>query len=55
MRSNNDARRGKVGPVKERFLNQAEVMFAETGYDGVSVREVTDAADCSSCEVGFLS
>jgi AcrR family transcriptional regulator len=39
--------------VKERLLNEAEVLFAKKGYDAVSIREITSAAKCNLAAINY--
>ena len=39
--------------TKERILDKAEALFALKGYDAVSVREITAAADCNLAGVNY--
>jgi AcrR family transcriptional regulator len=39
--------------TKERILNEAEVLFAEKGFDAVSVREITTAAECNLAAMNY--
>ena len=39
--------------TRERILCAAEELFAEKGYDGVSVREITDRARCNVASVHY--
>jgi len=39
--------------TKERLLNEAEALFAEKGYDAVSVREITTVARCNLAAVNY--
>mgnify|MGYP001041450986 CR=1 FL=1 len=39
--------------TKERILDTAEVLFAQKGYQAVSVREITSAAKCNLAAVNF--
>ena len=39
--------------TKERILNEAEGLFAQSGYRAVSVREITRAADCNLSAVNY--
>ena len=39
--------------TKERLLNEAEALFAQKGYDAVSVREITTAAHCNLAAVNY--
>jgi AcrR family transcriptional regulator len=39
--------------TKERLLNKAEALFAQKGYDAVSVREITAAAHCNLAAVNY--
>jgi AcrR family transcriptional regulator len=38
---------------RERILNEAEALFAQKGYHGVSVREIITAADCNLAAVNY--
>ena len=39
--------------TKERILEKAEALFALKGYDAVSVREITGAANCNLAAVNY--
>ena len=39
--------------TKERILNEAEILFAEKGFDAVSVREITTAAECNVAAMNY--
>jgi AcrR family transcriptional regulator len=39
--------------TKERILDEAEALFALKGYDSVSIREITGAADCNLAAVNY--
>ena len=39
--------------TKERILASAEKLFAEKGYNGVSVREITQMAECNLAAVNY--
>ena len=39
--------------TKERLLNEAEALFAQKGYDAVSVRELTAAAKCNMGAINY--
>ena len=39
--------------VRERILNEAEALFAQKGYRGVTVREIIEAADCNLSAVNY--
>jgi len=39
--------------TRERLLEAAERLFAEKGYDGTSVREITQAARCNVASVNY--
>jgi AcrR family transcriptional regulator len=39
--------------TKERLLNEAEALFAQKGFDAVSVREITTAARCNLAAVNY--
>jgi AcrR family transcriptional regulator len=43
----------KHDTTKERLLDEAEALFAQRGYDGVSVREITKAAHCNLAAVNY--
>ncbi|MBW1765930.1 MAG: CerR family C-terminal domain-containing protein [Deltaproteobacteria bacterium] len=38
---------------KERILNEAEILFAQRGYHAVSIREITNAAQCNLAAVNY--
>jgi len=38
---------------KERLLREAEMLFAQKGFEGVSVREITRAARCNLASVNY--
>jgi AcrR family transcriptional regulator len=39
--------------TRERILDQAEILFAQKGYQAVSVREITTAAHCNLAAVNY--
>ncbi len=39
--------------TKDRILNEAETLFAQKGYSGVTVREITEAASCNLAAVNY--
>ena len=39
--------------TKDRILNKAEMLFAQRGYHGVTVREITEAASCNLAAVNY--
>jgi AcrR family transcriptional regulator len=39
--------------TKERILDAAEILFAQKGYQAVSVREITSAAECNLAAVNY--
>jgi AcrR family transcriptional regulator len=39
--------------TKERILDSAELLFAKGGYNGVSIREITDIAHCNQASVHY--
>ena len=39
--------------TKERLLNEGESLFAQKGYDAVSVRQITTAAQCNLAAVNY--
>ncbi len=39
--------------TKERILENAEILFAEKGFHGVSIREITTAAKCNMASVHY--
>ena len=38
---------------KDRILNEAEILFAEKGFHGVTVREITRSAKCNLAAVNY--
>ncbi len=40
-------------PTKERLLDKAEALFAQKGFDGVSIREITSGARCNLAAVNY--
>src|SRR4051794_17388510 len=42
-----------AGTTKQRLLEAAEELFAATGYDGVSVEEITRRANANRAAVSF--
>ena len=47
------AENGNTEVTKERILDEAESLFAQRGFDGVSVREITTAARCNLAAVNY--
>lgn len=45
--------RDKNDITKERLLNEAEALFAQKGYDAVSIREITTVAHCNLAAVNY--
>ena len=43
----------KNGRTRDRILDEAETLFARKGYHGVSVREITNTADCNLAAVNY--
>jgi len=43
----------KSDPVREKLLDAAEVLFCEKGFDGTSVRDLTNAARCNIAAVNY--
>jgi AcrR family transcriptional regulator len=39
--------------TKDRILNEAETLFAQRGFHGVTVREITEAAKCNLAAVNY--
>lgn len=39
--------------TKERILDTAEILFAQKGYQAVSVRQITSAAECNLAAVNY--
>ena len=39
--------------TKERLLNAAEELFAEKGFEGASIRDLTAKADCNVAAVNY--
>jgi len=46
-------RKEKEDCTKERILNEAEALFAQKGYDAVSIREITTVAHCNLAAVNY--
>ena len=47
------AKSNQGDPTRERILDQAEILFAQKGYQAVSVREITTAARCNLAAVNY--
>ena len=47
------AQKEKSDFTKERILNEAEALFAQKGYDAVSVRQITTVAHCNLAAVNY--
>jgi AcrR family transcriptional regulator len=47
------SRKDKNDFTKERLLNAAEALFAQKGYDAVSIREITTVAHCNLAAVNY--
>lgn len=45
--------KNKNDMTKDRILNEAETLFAQKGYRGVTVREITDAANSNLASVNY--
>lgn len=45
----NDTRAGS----KDRLLDEAEILFAQKGFAGVSIREITRAAGCNLASINY--
>jgi AcrR family transcriptional regulator len=43
----------KNGRTRDRILDEAETLFARKGYHAVSVREITNAANCNLAAVNY--
>ena len=43
----------KHDTTKDRILNEAEALFAQKGFHGVTVREITEAANCNLAAVNY--
>ena len=43
----------KTNHIKDRLLDKAEVLFAEKGYNAVTVREIIAAADCNLASINY--
>lgn len=43
----------KNSPIEERILEAAEQLFAEHGFRGASLRDITDAAGCNVAAVNY--
>ena len=46
---------GSNGQVRDRILDASELLFAERGYAGTTLREVADAAEVTQAIDGYLS
>ncbi len=44
---------GEAEATRDRLLEAAERLFAEKGYDGTSLREITSAAGCNIASVNY--
>ena len=40
---------------RERLLDEAEALFSEKGYNAVTVREISAAADCNLASINSIS
>jgi AcrR family transcriptional regulator len=47
------AAKEKEDHTKERILDRAEILFAQKGYQAVSIREITSAAHCNLAAVNY--
>jgi AcrR family transcriptional regulator len=45
--------KNKHDMTKDRILNEAENLFAQKGFHGVTVREITEAANCNLAAVNY--
>ncbi len=45
--------KSKDSTTRDHLLKIAEKLFAQKGYDAVSVREITTAADCNIAAVNY--
>ena len=48
-----DTDQAQIDPTRERLLDEAEKLFAEKGFDGVSVREITAKADAHVSAINY--
>jgi len=46
-------KKDKLDVTKERLLDEAEALFAQKGYDVVTVREITTAAGCNIASINY--
>jgi AcrR family transcriptional regulator len=53
MDDRNSLNNAKNNHTKDRILDEAEALFALRGYDAVSVREITSAANCNLAAVNY--
>jgi AcrR family transcriptional regulator len=51
--ANATGRKTDCDDTSERLLNEAECLFAEKGFEGVSVREITAKAKCNLAAVNY--
>ncbi len=51
--NSNHGSASNADPTADRLVQSAESLFAEKGYDGASVREITRAADCNIASVNY--
>jgi len=49
----NQEHNNQTDPTRERLLDEAERLFADKGYDAVSLREITTAADTHLAAVNY--
>ena len=53
MRGTTVSRTIRHDMTKDRILNEAEILFAQRGYHGVTVRKITEAAGCNLAAVNY--
>jgi AcrR family transcriptional regulator len=53
MEASNTAGNGNNGLTRDRILDEAEALFARRGYHAVSIREITQAAQCNLAAVNY--
>ncbi len=50
---NTETKSKHVDDARQRLMGMAEKLFAEKGFDGVSVRDITSSADCNVASINY--